>query len=555
MFKNVIRYISLFLLVVISTLLIMLSPAFAATSVEHGWIALDSNKKPVLNGSQYVLSSGTAQPVKFITDAQTVKAVPAKSVAYLNNKKAGTATVLIIGDRIPGFKDAFITTFTVINTIDIAKASIANIANQTYTGGKISPGITVKYGNTTLKKDKDYKISYGANTNVGKGSVTIQGIGSYAGSKTVNFNIVKANLNKASIASIANQTYTGSKISPGITVKYGKTTLKKDKDYKISYGANTNVGKGSVSITGIGGYTGSKTASFNIGKANINNAGVSGVTSLYTDALSIKAPTPHVSYKGKNLTAGKDYTVLYTDVHGNAINPQRPGAYQVAITGIGSFNGVKRVGFQLINQGDDLARFACLLSYSKRQIYEKTGCKGTKRFIKAINANVTKSERKSEGSHYTRGCDFVVCTICRTSGYDKKVPFSLQEKQKKYFGYGKYSPKTTRWKKIGKYKLGYENSGKMQPGDIVVTGNHIWMYVGHDIIMEVYNNYLRGTDADKGVPAASSAWVSGSYHTSFSACICTRKQALASSGTVYRCVSPQQKVVFSTYARTGAVTY
>ena len=54
----------------------------------------------------------------------------------------------------------------------------------TYTGNAIKPKITVKVGKTKLTADKHYTVTYKNNKNVGKGTITIKGKGSYTG--TVN---------------------------------------------------------------------------------------------------------------------------------------------------------------------------------------------------------------------------------------------------------------------------------------------------------------------------------------------------------------------------------
>jgi ribosomal protein L14E/L6E/L27E len=52
------------------------------------------------------------------------------------------------------------------------------------------PRVTVRLGGKTLKLNTDYTVSYGANKNIGKGTVTIAGKGRYNGKKTVSFKIV-----------------------------------------------------------------------------------------------------------------------------------------------------------------------------------------------------------------------------------------------------------------------------------------------------------------------------------------------------------------------------
>ena len=71
---------------------------------------------------------------------------------------------------------------------DLSKCKIS-IASAIYTGKAQSPKVTIVYGNYTLKKNTDYKLSYTNNVNLGKGYVTIEGIGNYKGTKKLAFNI------------------------------------------------------------------------------------------------------------------------------------------------------------------------------------------------------------------------------------------------------------------------------------------------------------------------------------------------------------------------------
>ena len=68
------------------------------------------------------------------------------------------------------------------------------------------------------------------------------------------------------IGSLSDAEYTGKAITPEVTVKDGTKTLKQGVDYTVKYTNNINVGKASVTITGIGNYTGNVTKYFNIVK-------------------------------------------------------------------------------------------------------------------------------------------------------------------------------------------------------------------------------------------------------------------------------------------------
>ena len=62
-------------------------------------------------------------------------------------------------------------------------------------------------------------------------------------------------------------TYTGKAIQPGVTVVRGKTTLKKNRDYKVTFSANISVGTATAKITGIKKYRGTIIKTFKINRA------------------------------------------------------------------------------------------------------------------------------------------------------------------------------------------------------------------------------------------------------------------------------------------------
>ena len=81
-----------------------------------------------------------------------------------------------------------------VASLDLSKATVSPIADQTATGEQIKPAITVMNGSVKLVEGKDYEVSYGENKEVGEGTVTIKALSSnknYTGSQTVKFNIVK----------------------------------------------------------------------------------------------------------------------------------------------------------------------------------------------------------------------------------------------------------------------------------------------------------------------------------------------------------------------------
>lgn len=71
-------------------------------------------------------------------------------------------------------------------------------------------------------------------------------------------------ISSLSVSSISNKTYSGKAKTPDVKIKDGNYTLKKDTDYTLTYKNNKNIGKATVTITGKGKYSGTKTVTFKI---------------------------------------------------------------------------------------------------------------------------------------------------------------------------------------------------------------------------------------------------------------------------------------------------
>ncbi|MBR1392587.1 MAG: hypothetical protein IJ561_01990 [Ruminococcus sp.] len=94
---------------------------------------------------------------------------------------------------------------------------------------------------------------------------------------------VLRNINLVTIAAIPAQIYTGAELTPEINISDG-SELVKDKDYSISYSSNTELGKGEITVTGLGSYTGVRTVSFDIVPEAVSELTVSPVT---TDSVTL----------------------------------------------------------------------------------------------------------------------------------------------------------------------------------------------------------------------------------------------------------------------------
>ena len=189
-------------------------------------------------------------------------------------------------------------------------------------------------------EEGDYDIAYTDNTNAGentaKATVTLKG--NYSGSGYATFTITPKSIAGVTIADIADQTYTGSAITPAVTVTDGTKTLVLDTDYTVGYSNNTNTALATaneaptVTITGKGNYDSGTTATkkFNIlpAASTITAQNTStiynGVAQAY-DGATVDQGTIVITYYSSeaNRTAGTS---------GSTDAPTDAGTYYIKVT-------------------------------------------------------------------------------------------------------------------------------------------------------------------------------------------------------------------------------
>lgn len=145
----------------------------------------------------------------------------------------------------------------------------------TYSGKELKPKVTV----SSLKQGKDYYVSYANNVNVGRGTVIVDEVNDKCAPVYKYFDIMPCNISKTKIKlKYTYATYDGEKKQPEVTVTYNGKTLKKNKDYKVSYKNNKNTGKATVVITGLGNFKGEVKKYFYIEPSKVLNLSVEGKT-------------------------------------------------------------------------------------------------------------------------------------------------------------------------------------------------------------------------------------------------------------------------------------
>ena len=194
------------------------------------------------------------------------------------------------------------------------------------------PAKTTKIDQSAFRKAANFTIA----------GLTYSYAQQFAESQSIPFEsvgILKYDLKNATVTSVGDQLYAGSPIRPTITVIYDGKTLVEDVDYSLSYANNINVGTATISIGGKGAFTGTKTVSFKIVKLSIGDVVVSAIPYQTYTGSAIK-PDVHVSYKGKTLKDGVDYSITYK-------NNVSVGTATVIITGKGTYTGSKTASFKI----------------------------------------------------------------------------------------------------------------------------------------------------------------------------------------------------------------
>lgn len=156
----------------------------------------------------------------------------------------------------------------------LAKATVAAIPAQTYTGKALTPAVTVKYGSTKLKKGTDYTVAYSKNVNAGTAMVTITGKGNYAGTVKKTFAIGKATqtITAADVECVTGKTVKlGAKASGGGKLTYKSSSAKVATVSAKGVVSGKKAGTAKVTITAVATKNwkkATKTVTVKVGKAN-----------------------------------------------------------------------------------------------------------------------------------------------------------------------------------------------------------------------------------------------------------------------------------------------
>lgn len=264
------------------------------------------------------------------------------TVTASNNIRPGVATLTITG-RGNNYTGTILKNFNI--KADLSRyGKIASIEDQVYTGYQITPQVTLTCGGNLLNQGSDYTVTYMNNTGIGRATVTATATNDsyYIGSATGSFNISNTAGGMEITGYASSYTYTGYAITPDVAVTMNGRLLNRGTDYVVSYYNNVNVGTATMTVTGMGSFSGTKTINYTIEAKNIENCLTTTVTNYkYTGNTYTPSVTVTDSSTGKTLVAGTDYTIVYS-------NNTNPGTASITVTALSkNYTGSKVIPFKI----------------------------------------------------------------------------------------------------------------------------------------------------------------------------------------------------------------
>jgi len=234
-----------------------------------------------------------------------------------------------------------------------------------------SVSVKINKKSVPLTENTDYTVKYVNNIDVGTASMIITAVpgneNNLVGAKVISFRVTGTAMKKLSYTFPKRVDYTGATIKPGMgdlqpELKLHDRTLDKDlvinKDYEVSYLKNIQAGKATMVITGKGLYTGTVRKTFRISAIDLGKnekiaaSIVPGSVKKETEGKLKGKYTVEVSvtYAGRVLVEGRDYTVTYKNNSGPGSATAGTKAPQVIIKGKGNYAKTRIVPFDIAGE-------------------------------------------------------------------------------------------------------------------------------------------------------------------------------------------------------------
>ena len=241
----------------------------------------------------------------------------------------------------PVTEDMTVTAKWTVDTEDLTVKADTTSVEKTYDGQAAKLTVTAKHGAEGVSyayqwyqgdpADMESAVALEGATNASYPVTNVADSGDYfcvvtatVGSETfsktsekITAAIRPKTLDEGAVADIADRTYTGSAITPTLTVKDGEKPLTAGTDYTVTYANNVKTGTATVTVTFQGNYEGTVVKTFNIVKRSSTHS-----RDDDDDRITIKNPeTPMASLPALN----KEDHIAY--IQGYADGTVRPSNY------------------------------------------------------------------------------------------------------------------------------------------------------------------------------------------------------------------------------------
>lgn len=218
---------------------------------------------------KHIFTGSAVEPkIKVFSGEKRLTADTDYTISYTDNTAIGTGYVIIKG--IGYFSGEKKVAFEIVRR-DPAALSKLDITFKSegiyYTGRDIEPKLTIKEGSYTLVKNSDYTVTYENNRNAGTGRAVVKGMGDYVDTLELSFEILPADIGYPwAETKLGEVKYTGKPIMLRLALnsQVSGEELIEGIDYRVSYENNLEIGTSTVTVTGIGNYSGTTTNTFNI---------------------------------------------------------------------------------------------------------------------------------------------------------------------------------------------------------------------------------------------------------------------------------------------------
>lgn len=190
----------------------------------------------------------------------------------------------------------------------------------------------------------------------------------YIGEKTYTFTISPKAVTADMIGAMADETYTGSPITPQPVVMDGNTILTSGTDFDFSYDENINAGENTatLTITGKGNYTGTASRTFTISPKDIKGAAIT----LQADSLGYTGLMQEVQITSVTLNQVPLTTNDYYIVNNSNEQISADASITLTIAGKGNYTGTATTTLKITRATPALDNFDVTPDLSQKQTYD-----------------------------------------------------------------------------------------------------------------------------------------------------------------------------------------